>query len=86
LKWKYTGETSEDWEDDEWQAVKMLWMGVGCGKRQLVYEKACEDAASFVEREWRVIDAVARRLLEVGYLTGDQVAHLMESVDQEERQ
>jgi hypothetical protein len=55
-------------------------------KARLAYVAACKVAASFVERDWRVIDAVARRLLEVGYLRGDQVAQLIESVPQEEEQ
>jgi hypothetical protein len=50
-------------------------------RARLAYEAACKVATNFVEREWRVIDAVARRLLKVGCLTGDQVVQLMESVE-----
>ena len=53
-------------------------------RARLAYEAACKVATNFVEREWRVIDAVARRLLKVGCLTGDQVVQLMASVEWEE--
>ena len=48
---------------------------------RLAYEAACKVATNFVERVSRVIGAVARHLLKVGCLTGDQVVQLMESVE-----
>lgn len=85
-EWRRTRIYPEGWENDDARAAVELLMKLGRVKARLAYGAACNRAANFVEREWRVIDAVARRLLEVGCLTGDELAQLIESVDHEEEQ
>jgi hypothetical protein len=85
-EWKQTRTVSEGWEGDDMQAAVDLLMRLDRAQARIAYEAACNFAANFVERNWCVIDAVARRLLEVGCLTGNELAQLIESVDQEEGQ
>ncbi len=85
-EWRRTRTVSEGWENDDTRAAVDLLIRLDRAKARIAYEAACNLAANFVERNWRVIDAVARRLLEVGYLTGDELAQLIESLDQGEGQ
>lgn len=48
------------------------------------YEAACRHGLFCLDVEWTFIQAVAARLFETGYLTGEKVEEIIESVEAEE--
>jgi hypothetical protein len=58
-EWRRTRTVPEDWEADDTQAAVDLLGRLDRVNARVAYEAACKVAANFVEREWRVIDAVA---------------------------
>jgi hypothetical protein len=64
-------------ENDELQAFSFL-SSLERQTAQKVYDSACAVAAEHVERWWDEIDAVAKRLLEVGRIEGAEVGRIVE--------
>ncbi len=45
-----------------------------------LYAESCQQVAAHVEKFWPEIEAVAKRLSEVGYLEGEEVKRIVEGV------
>lgn len=66
-------------ETDEIQVYATI-MTMGRRRMEEVYEAACAFAAEHVELWWDEIDALAKRLLEVGRVDGSEVRQIIEGV------
>lgn len=66
-------------ENDELQAFSVL-SSLERQNANMVYDSACAVAAEHVELWWEEIDAVAKRLLEVGRIDGAEVGRIVEGV------
>jgi hypothetical protein len=66
-------------EADEVQAFVMLLMSLGRQRAEETYRAASVYAAEHVELWWGEIDALAKRLLEVGRVEGFEVRRIIET-------
>jgi|SRR5215217_2528231 len=66
-------------ELDEWQAFFILLRSLGRQKAEVAYRVASVYAAKHVELWWSEIDALAKRLLELGRVEGSEVKPIMET-------
>jgi hypothetical protein len=62
---------------DEIQAFVILRMSLGRQKMKDGYREACIFAAEHVELWWDEIDALAKRLLELGRVEGSEVRSII---------
>jgi hypothetical protein len=66
-------------ELDEWQAFVFLLWSLGRQRAKEAYEEASDYAAEHVELWWDEIDALAKRLLELGRVEGSEVKRIIET-------
>jgi hypothetical protein len=78
------GYDSDFSEPDDVRALRLLrrvasWRDNPWGDLEACYEAACSTAAQDLELRWPEIQAVAERLLEIGYLDGDECVRIIEA-------
>jgi hypothetical protein len=66
-------------EEDEVQAFLILVTSLGRQKAEEAYREASDYAAEHVELWWGEIDALAKRLLELGRVEGSEVRRIIET-------